>query len=326
MPWKRNAPTTFIMGLQKSGTTLVGATLAAAMNSPYQPEAVWDCCEKLGINDCARKESEFEETYNFLPHGRFFSKDMRRFFEKCKDHTLLGPPQQVATPSGGTEERRFTVGVLKADEMVQDAAALADFARAERLNFQLVYVARHPLTVIRATQSWIAYKQKNGKHAKWGSDVGSIANLWRKAARVYTQAPVCTSQSNFPGSLSTPGPPEGATGALPRCVFAAVVRFEDLMAAPHDTVVDLYSTLYPRSGGHFPGRPPPPRSAAFPAGWFERVTKAMDTKQNHPDDYMRHNRVNESFTDDDISAVGHDGGHELMKSFNYSMADVYQTP
>ena len=26
--------------------------------------------------------------------------------------------------------------------------------------------------------------------------------------------------------------------------------------------------------GHFPGRPPPPRSAAFPAGWHERVQKA----------------------------------------------------
>ena len=52
------------------------------------------------------------------------------------------------------------------------------------------------------------------------------------------------------------------------------VRYEDLMADPHTATVDLYSKLFPRSGGHFPGRPAPPRSAAFPAGWHERVSKA----------------------------------------------------
>ena len=52
------------------------------------------------------------------------------------------------------------------------------------------------------------------------------------------------------------------------------MRYEDLMADPYKSTVDLYSKLFPRSGGHFPGRPPPPRSAAFPAGWHERVQKA----------------------------------------------------
>ena len=51
------------------------------------------------------------------------------------------------------------------------------------------------------------------------------------------------------------------------------VRYEDLMADPHTATVDLYSKLFPRSGGHFPGRPAPPRSAAFPAGWHDRVPK-----------------------------------------------------
>ena len=320
-PWRGNAPTIFMMGLQKSGTTVAGAALAAAMGTVYEPEAAWDCCQKLGIADCARNEAEFEDTYNFLPHGRFFSKDMRRFFQRCKDHTLLGPPIQVGTNDGGTEMKRFPIGMLKADEMLPDAAAFANFARAERLNMRLVYVTRHPLTVIRATQSWVAYKQSHGKHLKWDTSVPELAKMWRKGARVYTQAPLCESQSNFPGALSTPGPPDG-----PRCVFAAVVRFEDLLAAPHGTVVDLYTKLFPRSGGHFPGRPPPPRSAAFPAGWHDRVSKAMDTQQNRPDDYERHNYVNESFSDDDLHVVGRDGGHDLMKSLNYTMADVYETP
>merc|ERR1719331_3609884 len=168
-PWRMHAPTAFVMGLQKSGTTLVGATLAAAMGTPYEPEAVGDCCKALDMEGCARKAEEYEQTYNFLPHGKFYSKDISKFFEKCSDGTLLKPPQEVP---------------------IRDAAgnavapAFANFARAQRLNFQLVYVTRHPLTVIRATQEWIADKQSHGKHKQWDTSVAEIAKMWRKAARL----------------------------------------------------------------------------------------------------------------------------------------------
>ena len=69
-PWRMHAPTAFVMGLQKSGTTLVGATLAAAMGTPYEPEAVGNCCKALDMEGCARKAEEYEQTYNFLPHGK----------------------------------------------------------------------------------------------------------------------------------------------------------------------------------------------------------------------------------------------------------------
>ncbi len=182
-PWRMHAPTAFVMGLQKSGTTLVGATLAAAMGTPYEPEAVGDCCKALDMEGCARKAEEYEQTYNFLPHGKFYSKDISKFFEKCSDSTLLKPPQEVpirdsagnavasstcGNPEGTpcTEMKRFPITLLKADEMTPDAPAFANFARAQRLNFQLVYVTRHPLTVIRATQEWIADKQSHGIRIK----------------------------------------------------------------------------------------------------------------------------------------------------------------
>lgn len=337
-PWRAHAPTAFVMGLQKSGTTLVGATLAAAMGTPYQPEAAWDCCKKLEMEGCARKADEYEQTYNFLPHGHFYSKDMSKFFEKCGENTLLRPPQQVpmrnaagdavasakcGNPEGTpcTEMKRFPITLLKADEMLPDAPTFANFARDQRLNFQLVYVTRHPLTVIRATQSWIKEKQSRGKHMEWDTSVAEIAKKWRRAARLATEAPLCESSQANPGSLTTPGPADG-----PRCTFAAVVRYEDLMADPHTATVDLYSKLFPRSGGHFPGRPAPPRSAAFPAGWHERVSKAMDSEVAHTDDFARHTFVNESFTDDELTSVGNDGGHDLMKGFNYTMADSYVKP
>ena len=106
--------------------------------------------------------------------------------------------------------------------MTPDAPAFANFARAQRLNFQLVYVTRHPLTVIRATQEWIADKQSHGKHKQWDTSVAEIAKMWRKAARLATEAPLCVSASKNPGSLTTPGPADG-----PRCTFAAMVRYED---------------------------------------------------------------------------------------------------
>ena len=238
-PWRMHAPTAFVMGLQKSGTTLVGATLAAAMGTPYEPEAVGDCCKALDIEGCARKAEEYEQTYNFLPHGKFYSKDISKFFEKCSDSTLLKPPQEVpirdaagnavasskcGNPEGTpcTEMKRFPITLLKADEMTPDAPAFANFARAQRLNFQLVYVTRHPLTVIRATQEWIADKQSHGKHKQWDTSVAEIAKMWRKAARLATEAPLCVSASKNPGSLTTPGPADG-----PRCTFAAMVRCED---------------------------------------------------------------------------------------------------
>ena len=320
-PWRAHAPTTLVLGLQKSGTTLAGAALAAAMNSPYEPEAAAACCDKLGIEDCARNTDEVAQTYNFLPHGHFFSKDMRSFFEKCADYTLLGQPWKVPRPQGGTEMKRFPIGMLKADLMLPDAPAFANFARAEKLNFQLVYVTRHPLTVIRSTQAWAASKNARGKHLKWGTSVPELAKMWRRAAKVATEVPFCETTAMFPGTLSTPGPPTG-----PRCIFAAVVRYEDLIADPYESTVALYTKLFPRSGGHFPGRPAPPREAAFPAGWHERVQKAVDNPENHPDDFVRHKFVNESFTDEELIAVGNDGGHELMQGFNYTMADVYAKP
>tara|TARA_B100000780_G_scaffold231200_1_gene170982 strand:- start:339 stop:704 length:366 start_codon:yes stop_codon:yes gene_type:complete len=64
----------------------------------------------------------------------------------------------------------------------------------------------------------------------------------------------------------------------------------------------------------------------MPDGWRDRVTWAMTQKGNHIDSFVRHSSINESFTDEDIQAVHHDGGRELMTHFNYTMSDVWAEP
>merc|ERR1719482_2516165 len=112
-----------------------------------------DCCASTGWADCARNPDDYDEKYNFLKHGMFFSdlnasqqrgENMQRFFERCHDKTLLGP--EVEHVNGQTKEvelKRFPISVLKADEMLPDALSLANFARANGLNVRLVFVTRH---------------------------------------------------------------------------------------------------------------------------------------------------------------------------------------
>ena len=52
----------------------------------------------------------------------------------------------------------------------------------------------------------------------------------------------------------------------------------------------------------------------------------MDSEVAHTDDFARHTFVNESFTDDELTSVGNDGGLDLMTGFSYTMADSYVKP
>ena len=336
-PWRAHAPVVFALGLQKTGTTLAGAALAAAMNVRYSPEAAMDCCVANGWEDCARNHDDYEKKYNFLSHGMFFSdlrtieqrgQNIHRFFERCADHTMLGPGKEVTnTETGLTEMKRFPITVLKADEMMPDSLSLANFARAQKLNIRLIFVSRHPLTVIRATQSWVAERQAQGKHVKLNPGVHEISALWRRAARTYYDTEKCTSESADPGALT--GHPRWGPNGPPECVFAAFLRFEDLMDAPHETVAAVYTTLFPRNGGHFPGAAAqgrPIRDSPMPDGWRDRVTWAMTQKGNHIDSFVRHSSVNETFTAEDIQTVRNDGGAELMAHFNYTFQDVWAEP
>ena len=151
-PWRAHAPAVFTLGLQKTGTTLAGAVLSAAMNVRYSPEAAMDCCIANGWESCARNHEDYKEKYNFLGHGMFFSdlraveqrgQNMHRFFARCAHHTLLGPEQQVVnTETGLYEPKRWPITVLKADEMMPDSLSLANFARAQKLNLRFIFVTR----------------------------------------------------------------------------------------------------------------------------------------------------------------------------------------
>ena len=89
-PWRMHSPVVFALGLQKTGATLAGAALSAAMHVRYSPEAAMDCCAANGWQDCARNHGDYERQYSFLGHGAFFSdlraleqrgENIHRFFE-----------------------------------------------------------------------------------------------------------------------------------------------------------------------------------------------------------------------------------------------------
>ena len=160
------------MGLQKSGTTLMAAAVAAALDVGYQPEAVFRCCEAA----CAADPSEHEATFNFYPHNLVFAGNMRSYFERCSSLLL-------------NETTGAAIGVLKADDMLPLSAELASYARAERLNLRSVFVVRHPLATIRSLQAWI-----KSRHHEWLGIAGvePLAQMWRRAARVRLDAPAGT--------------------------------------------------------------------------------------------------------------------------------------
>ena len=330
-PWRGKIPTVFVTGLEKSGTNMMAAAFAGAMGVSYQSEAVSRCCVALDKAMCAKEASDIETTYNFLPNGHFFSRDISRFFDKCKDHTLLDVPRQMKM-KGGTQQMcdgdpkigewdgctvRPPVRVLRADELLPDANAFATYIGSEHLNMKLIFVTRHPLTVIRSTQSWVRQLQEKGKHANWPTSVSAIAHMWRKSARVYRDSPEC---SRYAGASREARP---GNHKHYECTFAAVVRFEDLSASPRDIIVPLYKKLFPMSGGHFPGRPAP-RDGGLPNGWEERMQEAIEMQTSHQSKYERAHFVNKTYTDKELDMVTEKGGDQLMAKFNYTLADVFQ--
>ena len=79
-PWQshsavRTAPIVYAMGLQKAGTTLMGAALAATLGGGYQHEAVYFCCLLPSVT-CKLKDEHF------------FMESVDEYFCQCR-HVLV---------------------------------------------------------------------------------------------------------------------------------------------------------------------------------------------------------------------------------------------
>ena len=101
-PWQSGAqggdfPTVYYaMGLQKAGTSLMGAALAARLGGGYQNEAVHHCCKQKSFwrlkrcGGCINLACDLEDlssaAFPTAPH--FFMKSIASYFYQCGNHMV----------------------------------------------------------------------------------------------------------------------------------------------------------------------------------------------------------------------------------------------
>ena len=81
----------YAMGLQKAGTSLMGAALAARLGGGYQNEAVYRCCKQKSFwrlkrcGGCRNLACDLEDlssaAFPTAPH--FFMKSIASYFYQC---------------------------------------------------------------------------------------------------------------------------------------------------------------------------------------------------------------------------------------------------
>jgi len=192
----------FGMGLQKAGTTVTMAAVAAAIGVQYSPEAVYFC----GCLRCAQMDQVCYPNGLVSGPGQFamaglFGDNMSRFFATC--------------------HHQLTATVVKADDMLASAPLLHAFIVQQGLPMRLVYISRHPFDNIRSLLSWGGGGMTAaGKRMLFreGRGVPALARLWAHAARTYLGAPH---------------------------IFAAHIRYEDMLASPMETVDRVVNASFP---------------------------------------------------------------------------------
>jgi len=166
-------------------------------------------------------------------------------------------------------------GVMKADDMLPYAVPFHRFVGHEHLSMRLLFLVRHPFGNIRSLQSW--YISKNT------SDPGRLkvevlAGLWARAARVYLDNPH---------------------------IFAAHMRYEDLMARPVETIKQVGATLFFTTGAF-----------ELPPGGEEALLEGFDIQVKPAGTYP-------TFFNETETAVVLDLCGTEMASLNYSVADQW---
>ena len=101
--------------------------------------------------------------------------------------------------------------------MVAHAARFHFFILSKRLNIKLLFLVRHPLTNIRALQSWSGHLTKTQKAT--ATATSDLARKWQRVARVYLD--------------------QQPTAAI----FAAHMRTEDLLCSPVQTLQRVLADL-----------------------------------------------------------------------------------
>ena len=174
--------------------------------------------------------------------------------------------------------------------MMAHAASLHSFILSKRLNIKLLFLVRHPLTNIRALQSW----RRVSKNA---TATTYLARKWQRVARVYfDQQPTAA-------------------------IFAAHMRFEDLLCSPEQTLERVLADLVSHQQMHTSADSLPELNAK---SWKASLSSVLKVRHQPIGAYEHSVYVNATYEAAELAAVL-DICEPEMAAFNYYAGDVYPT-
>ena len=186
--------------------------------------------------------------------------------------------------------------------MVAHAASFHSFILSKRLNIKLLFLVRHPLTNIRALQSWRRVS-KNATATTYRSHLSKnaatttyLARKWQRVARVYLD--------------------QQPTAAI----FAAHMRFEDLLCSPEQTLQRVLTDLLSHQQMHTSADLLP----ALNATSWKALSNVLKVQQQPMGKYEHSMYVNATYGASELAAVL-DICEPEMATFNYYAGDVYPT-
>ena len=181
--------------------------------------------------------------------------------------------------------------------MVAHAARFHLFILSKRLNIKLLFLVRHPLTNIRALQSWSGHLTKTQKAT--ATATSDLARKWQRVARVYLD--------------------QQPTAAI----FAAHMRFEDLLCSPEQTLERVLADLVSHQQMHT-SADSLPQASLYSYSHFAALTKVLKVRHQPMGAYEHSVYVNATYEAAELAAVL-DICEPEMAAFNYYAGDVYPT-
>merc|ERR1712166_398151 len=187
------------------------------------------------------------------------------------------------------------LSVLKADVMVAHAARFHFFILSKRLNIKLLFLVRHPLTNIRALQSWSGHLTKTQKAT--ATATSDLARKWQRVARVYLD--------------------QQPTAAI----FAAHMRFEDLLCSPVQTLQRVLAGLLSHQQMYTSADSLPALNAK---SWNVALSRVLEVQHQPVGKYEHSMYVNATYGAVELATVL-DICEPEMAAFNYAGNNVYPT-
>jgi len=157
-----NGPQLWALGLQKTGSTIMSTTIAAALHAGLNEEAVAQCCCKGSLDENCNAQTPFSPSECLSIGdigGSLFGGNMATFVSTCG-------------------VRRCDV--IKADDLIWDLPRLhIELTMHERVAPRILFFVRHPVHNIRALLAWCTEDDR-----KWDDADSAAAACTAKLQRL----------------------------------------------------------------------------------------------------------------------------------------------